>query len=35
MEIAQPDRLDEVLSEMERRDVLEAVGDDHWALNPN
>lgn len=32
MEIAQPDRLDEVLSEMERRDVAEQVGDDAWQL---
>jgi len=32
MEIAQPDRLDEVLSEMERRDVAEPVGDDAWRL---
>ncbi len=32
MEIAQPDRLSEVLSEMERRDVLESVGTDEWAL---
>ncbi|MFB6077542.1 MAG: phosphoribosyltransferase [Halarchaeum sp.] len=32
MEIAQPDRLDEVLAEMERRDVLERVDDDAWAL---
>ncbi|QSG16122.1 Hypoxanthine phosphoribosyltransferase [Halapricum desulfuricans] len=31
MEIAQPDRLDEVLSEMERRGVIEAVGDE-WRL---
>ena len=32
MEIAQPNRLDEVLSEMVRRDVLTPVGDDRWAL---
>ncbi|GAA0660788.1 phosphoribosyltransferase [Natronoarchaeum mannanilyticum] len=34
MEIAQPDRLDEVLTEMERRDVIEATtGDgDRWRL---
>ncbi len=32
MEIAQPDRLDEVLGEMERRGVLDRVGDDAWAL---
>ncbi|MFB6103720.1 MAG: phosphoribosyltransferase [Halobacteriaceae archaeon] len=32
MEIAQPDRLDEVLAEMERRDVVEPVGDDAWRL---
>ncbi len=31
MEIAQPDRLDEVLSEMERRDVVDAV-DGGWRL---
>jgi hypoxanthine phosphoribosyltransferase len=31
MEIAQPDRLGEVLSEMERRDRIEPVGDD-WRL---
>jgi len=31
MEIAQPKRLDEVLAEMERRDVLEPVGDE-WRL---
>ena len=31
MEIAQPDRLDEVLSEMERRGVIETVGDE-WRL---
>lgn len=32
MEIAQPNRLDEVLSEMERREVVERVGDDAWKL---
>ncbi|QLD88615.1 phosphoribosyltransferase [Natronomonas salina] len=32
MEIAQPDRLDEVLSEMERRGVAERAGDDAWRL---
>ncbi|WP_435552214.1 phosphoribosyltransferase [Natrinema sp. CGMCC1.2065] len=32
MEIAQPDRLPEVLAEMERREVLESVGDGQWAL---
>jgi hypothetical protein len=32
MEIAQPDRLDEVLSEMVRRDVVEPAGDDRWRL---
>ena len=32
MEIAQPNRLDEVLEEMVRRDVLEPVGEDAWAL---
>ncbi|WP_247731563.1 phosphoribosyltransferase [Halovivax limisalsi] len=32
MEIAQPDRLPEVLSEMERREVVEAVGDGEWRL---
>jgi len=31
MEIAQPDRLDEVLAEMERRSVIESVGD-AWRL---
>jgi len=30
MEIAQPDRLDEVLGEMVRRDVLVSTGDDEW-----
>jgi hypoxanthine phosphoribosyltransferase len=30
MEIAQPDRLDEVLEEMERRGVAERAGDDRW-----
>ncbi|MGM0397409.1 MAG: phosphoribosyltransferase [Halobacteriota archaeon] len=32
MEIAQPDRLGEVLDEMERRDVVERVDEDAWAL---
>jgi hypoxanthine phosphoribosyltransferase len=32
MEIAQPDRLDEVLDEMVRREVVESVGDDEWML---
>ena len=32
MEIAQPDRLDEVLNEMGRRGVIESVGDDGWVL---
>ena len=32
MEIAQPDRMDEVLEEMQRRDVIEAAGDDAWRL---
>jgi hypoxanthine phosphoribosyltransferase len=32
MEIAQPDRLDEVLSEMERRGVTERAGGDAWRL---
>ncbi|MFB6154165.1 MAG: phosphoribosyltransferase [Halodesulfurarchaeum sp.] len=32
MEIAQPDRLDEVLNEMERRNVIEQVGPGEWAL---
>jgi hypothetical protein len=32
MEIAQPDRLEEVMTEMVRRDVVEPVGDDQWAL---
>ncbi|WP_435069231.1 phosphoribosyltransferase [Haloplanus sp. C73] len=32
MEIAQPDRLDEVLTEMVRRDVLEPAGTDSWRL---
>jgi hypoxanthine phosphoribosyltransferase len=35
MEIAQPDRLDEVLTEMERRDVLADAGDDGWLLAEN
>ena len=33
MEIAQPDRMDEVLTEMERRDVIEDAGDDIWTLS--
>lgn len=32
MEIAQPDRLTEVLTEMERRDVIEPAGQDSWQL---
>jgi hypoxanthine phosphoribosyltransferase len=32
MEIAQPNRLEEVLVEMERRDVAERVGEDRWSL---
>ncbi|WP_058367164.1 phosphoribosyltransferase [Haloparvum sedimenti] len=32
MEIAQPDRLTEVLAEMERREVIESRGPDEWAL---
>ncbi|MBZ6493486.1 phosphoribosyltransferase [Natrinema longum] len=32
MEIAQPDRLSEVLREMDRRGLLESVGTDEWAL---
>lgn len=32
MEVAQPGRLDEVLAEMERREVIEAVGEDLWTL---
>ncbi|SDY30434.1 hypothetical protein SAMN05216564_104238 [Halopenitus persicus] len=32
MEIAQPDRLEEVLTEMERRDVIELAGDAEWRL---
>ena len=32
MEVAQPGRLDEVLAEMERRDVIESVGEDAWTL---
>ncbi|SMO47640.1 phosphoribosyltransferase [Halorubrum cibi] len=32
MEVAQPGRLDEVLAEMERRGVVEAVGEETWAL---
>lgn len=34
MEIAQPDRMDEVLSEMERREVIEAAGEE-WRLLKN
>ncbi len=32
MEVAQPGRLDEVLDEMVRRDVVEAIGSDTWRL---
>jgi len=32
MEIAQPDRMEEVLTEMERRDVIEYVDEDSWRL---
>ena len=32
MEIAQPDRMDEVLAEMERRGEVDPVGDDAWRL---
>jgi hypoxanthine phosphoribosyltransferase len=32
MEVAQPGRLDEVLREMERREVVESVGAETWAL---
>jgi hypothetical protein len=32
MEIAQPDRLDEVLAEMERRGVIDRAGDERWRL---
>jgi hypoxanthine phosphoribosyltransferase len=32
MEVAQPGRLDEVLAEMERREVIEAVGEETWTL---
>jgi hypothetical protein len=32
MEIAQPDRMDEVLAEMERRGVIEWAGDGRWRL---
>ena len=32
MEIAQPDRMDEVLGEMERRGVIEPAGGDAWRL---
>ena len=32
MEIAQPNRMDEVLVEMERRGVVEATGDSEWQL---
>ncbi|WEL21881.1 phosphoribosyltransferase [Halorhabdus sp. BNX81] len=33
MEIAQPDRMDEVLTEMERRGVIEYAGEDAWRLS--
>ncbi|MFA9517669.1 phosphoribosyltransferase [Halopenitus sp. H-Gu1] len=33
MEIAQPNRLDEVLTEMERRGVIETMGQDRWRLS--
>jgi hypoxanthine phosphoribosyltransferase len=32
MEIAQPNRIQEVLTEMERRDLIERVGTDEWRL---
>ena len=32
MEIAQPDRMDEVIAEMERRGEVESAGDDAWRL---
>ncbi len=32
MEIAQPDRLPEVLTEMERREVVESIGTEEWKL---
>lgn len=32
MEIAQPNRLDEVFAEMHRREVIESVGTDEWRL---
>jgi hypoxanthine phosphoribosyltransferase len=32
MEIAQPNRLEEVLEEMQRRDVIEPAGSDRWQL---
>ncbi|WP_135667088.1 phosphoribosyltransferase [Halorhabdus rudnickae] len=32
MEIAQPDRMEEVLTEMERRDVIEDIGEGTWRL---
>ncbi|OYR54071.1 phosphoribosyltransferase [Halorubrum halodurans] len=32
MEVAQPGRLDEVLAEMERREVIETVGEETWTL---
>ncbi|MGQ4554643.1 phosphoribosyltransferase family protein [Halobellus sp. GM3] len=35
MEIAQPDRMDEVMAEMERRGFVEAAGDDAWRLIDN
>jgi len=33
MEIAQPNRLDEVLDEMVHRELIEPVGDDEWMLS--
>ncbi|MFB6201672.1 MAG: phosphoribosyltransferase [Halorhabdus sp.] len=33
MEIAQPDRMNEVLTEMERRDVIEYAGEGTWTLS--
>ncbi|MFB6112706.1 MAG: phosphoribosyltransferase [Halodesulfurarchaeum sp.] len=35
MEIAQPNRMDEVLAEMERRNIIDAVADDTYALAPD
>ncbi|SEK37681.1 phosphoribosyltransferase [Haloferax larsenii] len=35
MEIAQPDRMPEVMSEMERRGYVESTGDDAWRLVEN